>query len=227
MKRIFKYVAIIFIVFLIPKNVFAVGLCDNRTMADYRELASNIKVYTDYRIVDNQAIFDVIITNLPKDVYVLDTVNNKYYQYSDFTTETELILKDYRENQKLNFDIYMNIGGCYGQKLTTIYANLPNYNEYSSDEVCKGVEEYSLCQRWGSVSTGYNDFVSKVNEYKIKKQQQTNKPYTPSEPTMKDKILAFIGDYYIYLIGGVALMVLLLTALKTWATNKNEFDFKV
>lgn len=227
MKKYYIYIFLIFVVVFLPKNVNAVGLCDNRSMAGYRELAGNIRVYTDYRIVQNQAFFDITITNIPRDVYIVDTSSNKTYQFENFTTYSELIIKDYRENQRITFDVYVNTGGCYGQKLTTIYANLPNYNEYSSEEVCQGAEEFSLCQKWGNVSHGYNDFITQVNEYKIKKKQNTTNPYVPKEPGVKDKILEFIGDYYIFLIGGIALIVLLLMGLKTWASNKNEFDFKV
>ncbi len=227
MKKYYIYLILIFGALVLPKNVNAVGLCDNRTMADYRELAGNIKIYTDYSIIENQATFDVIITNLPRDVYILDTINNKTYQYADFTTSTELVIKGYRENQRITYQIFMNMGGCYGQLLTTTYATLPNYNEYSSDPVCEGAEEFSLCQKWGTVSTGYNDFVTQVNEYKIKKQQTKKEPYVPTEPSMKDKVLTFIGNYYVFMILGIAGIVLLLMGLKTWASNKNEFDFKV
>lgn len=227
MKKYYIYLILIFSILVIPKNVSAAGLCDNKTMADYRELAGNIKIYTDYNIIENQATFDVIITNLPKDVYIVDTYFEKTYHYADFTTETELVLKGFPENRRLTFQIFMDSTGCYGGLLANRYVTLPNYNEYSSDEVCNGALEYSLCQRWGSVSVSYNDFVAQVNEYKIKKQQTTKEPYVPTEPSMKDKILTFIGEYYIYLILGISGIVLLLMGLKKWASNKNEFDFKV
>lgn len=227
MKKYYVYTLLVFFILIIPKNVKAAGLCDNRTMADYRELAGNIKIYTDYRIVENQAKFDITITNIPREVYILDVSTEKVYRAENFTTYNELIIKDYTENQRITFQIFMNMGGCYGEKLTTIYATLPNYNEYSSDPVCEGAEDFSLCQKWGTVSTGYNDFVTQINDYKLKKKQNTVVVYEPQEPNLKDKILDFIGDYYIYLIGFIAIIVLLLMALKTWASNKNEFDFKV
>ena len=70
MKRYLIYMVTIFTIFLVPKvwNVEAIGLCDNKVIADYRELFSNINIYSDYTIVDGQPTFDVTITNIPRNV---------------------------------------------------------------------------------------------------------------------------------------------------------------
>lgn len=122
----------------------------------------------------------------------------------------------------------MEAEGCYGQVMGSRYVTLPNYNENSNDPLCEGIEEFSLCQKWGASPVSYNDFVSKTNEYREKKRlQQEQKIKEKVDDSFKTKVLNFIVDYYIFLIGGIAVIVLLLVALKTWATEKNEFDFKV
>ena len=230
MKRYLIYMVTIFTIFLVPKvwNVEAIGLCDNKVIADYRELFSNINIYSDYTIVDGQPTFDVTITNIPRNVYVEDVTTGETYKYASFTTENELIIKGYKENQKLTYRFYMEAEGCYGQVMGSRYVTLPNYNENSNDPLCEGIEEFSLCQKWGASPVSYNDFVSKTNEYREKKRlQQEQKIKEKVDDSFKTKVLNFIVDYYIFLIGGIAVIVLLLVALKTWATEKNEFDFKV
>lgn len=230
MRKKLIYIVVAIVLFIIPSkiNVKAVNLCENRTIADYRELFKNVKLYSDYRMVDGRAVFDVTITNIPNNVFIEDAVTGKMYSYANFTTENELIIKDYKENQKLTYRFYMEESGCYGQVLGTRIITLPNYNETSTDPLCEGIEEFSLCQKWGAISGTYSEFKKRANEYREKKglTSETNKPQQTSE-TFKNRIIAFIGSYYIYLVAAVAIIVLLLIALKTWATEKTEFDFKV
>ncbi len=228
MKRYFTYVIVIFSIFFLTTEVEAAkSSCDSKTIIDYRELAGNINIYSDYRMVDGKPLFDVTITNLPKNVYVTDMSTKKTYHYQDFTTENELIIRDYSDNQRINYKFYLEAPGCYGQVLNTRNVSLPNYNEFADDPVCEGAEGYSLCQKWGVISIEYEDFVSRVNDYKAKKQQQENPTPKEDGQSLKEMIFNFIGKYYIFLVSGITIIVLLLAALKTKASEQNEFDFKV
>lgn len=219
------YMAILIAIF-IPSKVQALS-CDNRLIADYRELAGNINIYSTYRMENGEAVFDISIVNVPGGVYVVDSTTGKKYEHRNFTTQNELIISGYKENQRVKIDFYINTTGCFDQILATRYVVLPNYNEFSTDPVCVGAEEYSLCQRWGVVSLSHEDFVSMVNIYKEKKRQNQTVIDLRVAKTLKDKILDFIGEYYIYLVSGVVVIILILAALKTRATHKNEFNFKV
>ncbi len=230
MRKNLIYIAIALTMFIVPSkvNVTAAGLCENRTIVDYRELLKNVKIYSDYRMVGGKALFDVTITNIPYNVYIEDVTNNKIYKYENFTTQNELIIKNYSENQKLTYRFYMEASGCYGEVLGTRSLVLPNYNENSTDPLCEGIEEFNLCQKWGAVYTSYSDFEKRTNEYREKKGlESSNKTTQTNEETFKNKIIGFIGEYYLYLVAAVAIIVLMLVALKTKATEKSEFDFKV
>lgn len=230
MKKFLIYIGITIFLFVMPNQsvVKAKNRCENRTLTDYRELLKNIKIYSDYRIVDNQAVFDVTITNIPYDVYIEDTKNEKIYKYEDFTTQNELIIRNYAENQKLNYRFYTSASGCYGQVLGSRTVTLPNYNENTVDSLCAGIQEFSLCRKWGGTTVNREELEKKTNEYREKSNliPKPNEKKTQNEK-MKNKIVDFIGKYYIYMVAAVAIVVLLLIALKTKAEEKSEFDFKV
>lgn len=230
MKKYILYIVVAISLFVLPKNgvVQAAGVCDNKTIVDYREMLSNVKVYSDYHIENNQAYFDITITNIPFNVYVEDTNNNKIYKYENFTSQHELIIKNYGENQKLSYRFYIDTPGCYGELLGSRAITLPNYNENSTDPLCVGIEEFSLCRRWNAAYTSYSDFEKRTSEYRKQKGLSAikEKPKQKQE-SLKNRIISFVGDYYIYLVAAVAVVVLILIALKTKAEEKSEFDFKV
>lgn len=230
MKKNLICIAIALVLFFIPhqQKVNAVNVCPNRTLVDYRELLKNVKIYTDYRIVDGKALFDVTITNIPYSVYIEDVSTGITYQYENFTTQNELIIKNYEENQKINYRFYTKTDLCYGKVLGTRTVILPNYNENSTDSLCAGIQEFSFCQKWGGLSASRDELEKKTEEYREKKQNQgsTGKPKTNRE-NIKNKVIEFIVDYYLYLVATVAVIVLILVAIKVKATEKNELDFKV
>ena len=132
------------------------------------------------------------------------------------------LLSDY-----LSYQIYTRVAGCYGKMLTTRYVTFPNYNEFSTDEVCIGAEEFSLCQRWGAVAVDYDTFVAEVNAYKNKKAIEKNKIVFNNEKTFWEKVFIFVGNYYVYLVSLVVIIILFISALKKIFVKKNQFDFKV
>lgn len=226
MKRYLLYMAIVLSIWIIPSGVEATT-CDNRVLSDYRELASNINVYSNYNMVDGEPVFYITFTNIYEDMYIVDKTNNKTYRYKDFTTDTELTIDGFKEDQRLTFQVYVSVSGCYATLLTTKYVTLPNYNEYSTDPVCVGAEEYSLCQRWGSISGTYETFVASVEAYKEKKNTVTTVTENEKTLTWKEMLFQFVGKYYVYLVSTIILVILMLAALKSMSVKKNQFNFKV
>lgn len=228
MKRYLILLVLAMIMMTLPSKVSAASLCENRVLSDYKSLASNINIHYTYSMKDDKPVFDITISNIYEDIYVVDSSKNKTYKFKDFTSDYELILKGYSDNQTIKLQFYTSTTGCYGQLLSTRYVTLPNYNEYSSDEVCNGAEEYSLCQRWGAMSLSYEEFVSKVNNYKEGK----NKPPIVEEEETKKLSLAeiifkFIGSYYVFLVSGIIIIILIIAAIRNISLRKNQFDFKV
>lgn len=228
MKRYLTLLSVTILLMILPIKVSAAGLCENKVLSDYKSLASNINIYYTYSMQDGKPVFDITLSNIYEDIYIVDTTRNKTYKYKDFTSDYELILKGYTDNQTVKFQIYTSTKGCYGQLLSTRYVPLPNYNEYAKDKICVGAEEYSLCQKWGAMSLSYDEFVSKVEKYKESK----NKP--PVEEKEENKILTFlemifkfVGNYYVFLVGGIIIIILIIAAIRNVSVRKNQFDFKV
>lgn len=227
MKKVYICIAFVFTMLFLPQIVSAKGLCDNRDLLEQRAKARNVNVSYSYTMENGEPIFSVTISNLFDDMYVVDKLSGKIYQPKDFTTDSELIIKGYRDDQKITYMVYTTVYGCYGEQLITLYASIPNYNEFSADKVCVGAEEFSLCQRWGAVSVDYDTFVAKVKAYKEQKAAKLTPPNFEQEKTWLDYVFSFVGKYYVYLVSLVIILVLLISALKKVFVQKNEFDFKV
>ena len=227
MKKYYIYVFIIFTLLLMPNMVSAAGLCEYKLLSDYRSLAGNVNITYSYRMEDGKPVFDVTISNIYDDMYVKDVLLDKTYTEKDVDANNEIVIKGYRDDLQLKYQIYTTVAGCYGQLLTTKYVTLPNYNEFSADEACVGAEEYSLCQRWGAVSVDYETFIAKVAAYKERKAAQGNEIVFNKNKTLLEKIFAFVGNYYVYLVSLIIIIILGIAALKKIFLKKNQFDFRV
>lgn len=227
MKRCFIYVLTVFTLLIVPKEIVYASYCDVGISSDYKALAGNIDITYSYTMENGQPIFDVTISNLYEGMYIVDTLTEQKYTQKDFTSDNEIVIDGYRDGSKISYKIYVTVSGCYEQLLTTRYVTLPNYNEFSTDEVCKGAEEYSLCQRWGAVSIDHDTFVKEVEAYKERKNAKKDEIVFDDEKTFLEKILIFIGNYYIYLVLVVIIIVLILAGVKRMFAKKNQFDFKV
>lgn len=225
MKYYVRALIIIALLF-VPIKINATSICNPGLLADYKSLAGNINIAYTYELKKGKPVFEVTISNLYKDMYVVDKLTKKTYDKSDFNANNELVIGGYRENAKIRYEIYTRVSGCYGKLLTIRYVTFPNYNEYSTDEVCVGAEEFSLCKRWGAVSVDYETFVKEVETYKNRRTSK-EKIVFEKEETFMEKVFAFIGEYYIYLVASVVGLILVIALLIRVRRNRNKFDFRV
>ncbi len=224
MKRYLIYMAILYGLLFMPYRVQALS-CDNRTIAEYREFTNNIKITTDYVMQDGQPVFTIIFNNIHSGIYVRDETTHSMNIYREFDEGGQLTLEGYRADQKRTFAFYLD--GCYGSPLATRYVTLPAYNAYADDQACSGIEEFNLCQRWAKVSVSRETFLEKTSEYRENKFKQPEPEPEVKEDTWQEKVLKFIGKYYVYLISGVIIFILLLSAIKILSVKKHQFNFKV
>jgi len=224
-----KYVWVICAIalFALPTRVSA-AMCENRNLSDYKSMATNINTHYTYRWVEDKPVFDVTLSNIPEGTYVIDTSTGLRYTIRQFTGDLELTITDYAPNQTIKYQIIADFPGCYGQQLHVITVKLLEYNEFSADPVCKGAEEYSLCFRWGPMSVSYDKFVEKVEAYKIKKAEKIAQSKFPArQDTLWDTVLKFVGAYYVYLVGAIIFIIIIIAVVKNISAKKNQFDFKV
>ena len=192
--------------------------CSYTRIANLKKLASNVNITYTYTIVNNEASFDIRIANLTNDIYVYDVYNDKKY-----TTRGEIVLRDFKDGMKYRFLIRSNDSNCEAELLSTRYVTLPKYNVYYGDPICKGIEDYTLCQKWGTFNAvNHDDYVGQVNKYKASLSKNKNNKEEEKELTVVEKIVNFFLKYYIIVL--ISIIVICL-GLIYYISKKDKFDF--
>ncbi len=191
--------------------------CDKTILGNYRKLATNVNV--TYEITGTPE-FVITMTNLHKNMIVYD--GNKIYTSANFPNG--VFSYKTTKSGRYNYTIYVKSCGEIGNKSIT----LPSYNAYYKDELCKGLENYSICQRWSGYTATRTKFESDIK--KIKNQQNLDRkeeePTTKLEKRWYEQITGIFVKYW------WAIIILMLLIIGIYYTiraknKKNEFNFKV
>ena len=222
MKKIWLFILLL----VFPLSVFARAKtgCDYTLLSKLKKYTSNVSIIYDYKIENNEAYFNVTISNLVPEIYVLDEVSGTRYYY-DSTNNGELVISNIKDVKKIKIKILSNNSECNDELLLTHYVTLPVYNKYSTDPLCDGLEDYKLCYTFLDTDISYDEFKQKIEEYKKEKpaeKEEEKKKIT--EKSNWDKFLDFMVKYGIYI---VAVIAILITILSIRRSRKNQFDFKL
>ena len=207
-----KIIVVFILLLLVPITKVRGFGCSYSELARLKKIASNVNVSYDYTESDSSVEFTVNLVNLNEEIFFIDESNYRQYDY----TANELNLSNYRDGQTIRYVFYATNPDCQGQPLYTARVNLPTYNQYYDDEVCTGVTEYSLCQKWSSHNLNYDDFVEKVTEYK----NSFTTPDIPEENidpvgvSIVQLIVNFLLDYYIFIIVVLSLALIFILSLR-------------
>ena len=208
MKK-FIFLTLLFLVFL-PNS--AKGYCDDSEIIRLQKLASNVTV--SYTYDEDTRRFSVTLSNLKSDLEVIEIDSMKKYN-----TVGDLTFKKLYSG-KHGYIIYAKNKECSSSELTTKYAILPYENPLHNLDICKGIENYSYCNKWVSNSISYEAGYQKINEYReklaSKKNTTKNNPSTLS--ILFGKIKEVYGKYYYIILPVVIVTLLIMIAIK----NKKE-----
>lgn len=202
---------------LIPCCVKA-QYCNYVDLAGFKKEAGNITYSYDYSIQGDNALFDIKLNNLNQNLFF--KINDKIYTY----TRNELVLKGFNSGEKIVIYVYTNNEECKDEILRVININLPKYNPYYQLDICNGLENYSLCQKWSNHNYSKTDFIIKVNEYKESlKKDEDKKPddVIDSKTELIDDIITFFISYYYYILGGIILICVVAMIV---SNKKDSFD---
>ncbi len=183
---------LLLILLCIPYTKVNAFYCTYQQQARLKGLATNINISYDFDEKSKTFTFNLI--NLNKEIYFIDTTNDKTYTY----TKNEIELKGYKSGQKVKFEFYSNVEFC-DKVLYTYIVTLPTYNPYYKDKVCNGVENYNLCQKWTSHNLSKSAFKEKVNEYKKsleKSQEEIQEKKEENQISFLDNLIKFLLNYY-------------------------------
>lgn len=207
MKKIF----LLFILMLLIPVTKVEGLyCTFNEIANLKKLAANVNYYYEYIEKDNNVSFNVTLVNLNKDFYFIDSTNNKEYTYQ----KNEIKISGYKSGQTIKYTFYPVNIFCQDEPLYTIRIVLPTYNKYYTDEICKGVENYSLCQKWSTHNLTYEQFVAKVKEYKEKTNNNEEEKEDATKSNLTNYIIDFLVNYYYIIILVVLSLVFMIYIIK-------------
>ena len=203
MKKYIKYMLILlsfFPIFVKAKD------CDWAEISSKKNLARNISWSYEYYLLKNEMRFNIMVTNVYEDLYVINAATGKKYQTSEFTIE------DLSDNQKLKFEIYSK--DC-GEQIATKDIALPTYNKFSGTEYCKGISEFPSCKRWQSLS-------SSITEEVLKK--QTTEYRKSLEPEAIKVIEYETNEPNLYIFSGLVIFALILLLIFI-IRERREKDF--
>ncbi len=204
MKKCIKYMLVL--LSLLPFLVSAKD-CDWGEEAEKRNLARNISWAYEYYLVKNEMRFNIIVSNLYEDLYIIDTSTSKKY------TKSEFVIENLADNQKLSFEIYSK--ECNDRNVGSKDIALPKYNKYYGTKYCEGISEFSSCRKWQTLSAS-------ITEEVLKKQTDE---YRESLKKPDVKVIEYESNAtYFYIFAGLALFGLTLLLIFI-VREKHEKDF--
>lgn len=220
-KKILVVVLLLVILFKTNTvNAIVISSCKTTTLSNLKSIANNINLSYTYEIKNNNAYFKVTINNLINDIYIVDSLGNKYI-YNN-SNNGEITTKEYYNVEKIKFYIYSNVNDCMNDLLLTKYINLPIYNIYFNDPLCNGIENYKLCQKWYNQTLSYEEFVYEINKYKSIDEIDTTKEINRKDVEGLFDIMFNIYIKYYYII--LPILIVSCLIIMYIKNKKNKFN---
>lgn len=199
-----RYIIILLLLLMLPIQTKAI-ICSNDKKVGFQTMARNITTNYTYTEQDGGITFQITLSNIQEGLIVKDIKNNVTYPYRG----SELTISGLAANTSYRFDIYTDDIYCDLEMLYSHYVNTPAYNPYYQDEVCIGMEEYPLCQKWTKMTLSYDKFIQAVEN--LKQSEKEIEPEQKKEENVKgiyDYILKFYLNYYyivlpVFIVGGI------------------------
>jgi len=193
MKKVLLVVIFILLCFPVIKvNAFT---CPFSEISRLRRIVNNINTSIDYREGNGTIDFLITLVNLHSDIYLIDS-NGRVIEYTD----SQVTLSGYGSGENVRFEAHTRITYCEDIFIGTIRVNLPVYNPFYRDAVCRGLENFRLCSKWSNHGLSYSDFVRAVNEYRASLENPVINEENPREVSFFEILLEVINIYYTILI---------------------------
>lgn len=227
-QKLIIWLVLIFV--LSPYRIYAKNVlsCDYKEKARHNLIASNIDFELDYIEKADSVEFFITIYNLHPEIKIVDTYHDEVYQYNNLEdTPKEIKIGGYEDGNTVKFELYSRENICQINLLSTKHINLPSYNKYYRDSLCKGIEENTLCKKWVKNDLSYDKFKEEVRKYKstLKKKQKEKERLAKSESKLVkfiETMMNFIKENYIYILISIIILGSLLTII---IYKKQEFRF--
>lgn len=140
-------------------------------------------------------------TNKKYDIYFVGSQPEKYFYqiYSDIKINCHRINETTKKCIDFPSDIYdieiIGLTNTCDDVLKTIQITLPEYNKYSEDPLCEGIEEFVLCNPTYAKKIDYDTFVSRVKTYKRTKEKNKQQEMIEKNDNEKNETIEIIQKY--------------------------------
>ena len=221
MKRIIYIVILITFFFLFNVNLKALtyGGCEYSEISKLKSFVSNINLTYDYYIENNEAYFNLTITNLTPELYFVDSYTGNKYSYYD-SNDGELTIYGIRDT-KGNLKFYSAREECYGVSLNSKYYNFPSYNTYSTDPLCIQKPNHTVCKKWIKINYSYSEFKEIIENYQEKTEEKNDIIIEYDKGFMEKVIEFYLNNYYIIL------PIIIVISYIVMLINKKKNSFKI
>lgn len=214
MKKLFLILGLFLTFFPIVKAY----PCSKEQTSRYEKLARQIQATYDYRETNDGIVFDITFHNVHSELYIADYDTFDYHV--KYIADNGIILAEgYLPSDNYTFKVLNVKSRCNTQIIRNISITLPYYNSYSTDPLCKGISEFSLCQKWvnfGNLTE--KEFKKSVEEYRKEKEKVGLTDRFLEEKTAWDKIRDFVAEYYIYIV----IFIVLIATIAAYLINYNK-----
>ena len=169
-KKILFGFLFLFVSFLTFIKVDA-ATCSVQEMNELKQLATNIKfnyeLYSEEGYRDNY-FFNVYAVNFLDKFFIIFSEGDMYTYSKDLDINGARYLDVFSAGNDLKFYIYASAEtNCANRQVAVKEVSLPYFNSYSLREECKGIEEFSLCQRYYNGNIKSEEyFLEQVQKYK-------------------------------------------------------------
>ena len=196
--------------------------CSNEEIGKISGFSSNVNIVYLVNMKNNVPEFSIYVTNLTSDMALLD--KNTYKLHKGFKNGGRFTITT-KSDGKYAFDIYsLKCKVKTGTKSVT----LPKYNPYYKDELCKGLEDYTQCQRWSGYTANRATFENDIKKIKEVKEKEEVKEET--KVVVKKSLYKKVEDIILNYWWVMSIVLILLIGLFYIIRNnrkKNEYNFKV
>ncbi len=162
--------------------------CGYKELKDLNILASYVKYSYEYN--EQTGLFDVVLINVPKELYVVLDV-------TPFSSDNNTIrIPGFREGQEAKLDIYSSKEAlCVTQYLRVITVRIPYLNKYFGSEDCNGHETLEVCtNRFLHYELSKNTFNKLLRDDDLRKAQK-EKEEKEKQENPKVTVIDIFTDY--------------------------------
>lgn len=205
------------LLFVFPISIEAYE-CSGEDKERLQALSNNISITLEEQDDGN---IGVVFAGVSKSLRILNPQNWMYYRNVSENEIGEVKISDLKQGTTYRFEISSASSVCLMEKFRTITINVPSINPYYNDKVCDNAKEYSLCQKWTTVSISYDEFVKKVNDY-ISSSNNSDTNIKENTIDKKFDFFTFYEKYYLVTFIGLICTLGILIFLWIKENKKNK-----